>query len=73
MRSSQSMLSVLVSIAVVLGAAGGFAPASRADPNPFSTLSCDCQSPPVLGPGLLDQITQGIQDGLFYGKTIPAR
>lgn len=64
MPSCQSILSVLVSITMVLGAAGGFAPASRADPNPFSTLSCDCQSPPSVDPGRLDQITQGIRDAL---------
>jgi hypothetical protein len=56
---------LLVSGAIVLGAAVGLAAPSGADPNPFSNLSCSCQTPgPATSPDVTDQVNQGIQDGL---------
>jgi hypothetical protein len=58
---------VLVSVAVLLGAAGAAATPASADPNPFGTLGCSCH--PAVGvpggkPGVQGQVDQGIQNGL---------
>ena len=62
----------LISAAIVVGSCvAGAAPAS-ADPNPastgsnpFSALSCDCQTPAsVTSPDVTDQINRGIHDAL---------
>ena len=57
---------LLVSGAIVLGAAVGLAaPAGAETPNPFSNLSCSCQTPaPTTSPVVADQIHQGIHDAL---------
>ena len=62
---------VLVSGAIVLGAAVGLAAPAGADPNPFSNVSCSCQTPAsVTSLGVTDQLNQGIHDGL---TTEPSR
>ena len=58
---------VLVSVAVLLGAAGAAATPASADPNPFGTLGCSCN--PAIGvpggkTGVQGQVDQGIQNGL---------
>ena len=63
LRSPQVIMNVLFSAAIALAAVGLAATAS-ADPNPFSNLSCSCESPPGLGRAGPGQIAQGIRDGL---------
>ena len=73
----QVVTKILDSAAIVLGAAVGLAaPAGAdtnagADPNPFSNVSCSCQTPAsVTSLGVTDQLNQGIHDGL---TTEPSR
>jgi hypothetical protein len=56
---------VLVSVAIMLGAAVSAAIPASADPSPFSTLGCSCQAPGTQGTGTIvtDPITQGFQQG----------
>jgi hypothetical protein len=56
---------ILVSGAVVLGAALGLAAPAGADPSVFNDLSCGCpQTVSNRGPSVTDQIERGIQSGL---------
>jgi hypothetical protein len=55
---------LLVSGAIVLGAAVGLAAPAGADPE-FNNLICSCAPPgSVTSPDLMDQINQGIRDCL---------
>lgn len=63
-RIAPVIAKVLASIIIALGAAAGLAPPADADPSAFNVLSCDCQSPPDVGPAAPDQIARGIRDGL---------
>ena len=66
---------ILVSAAIAVGSAVvGAAPASAdphaigANPNPFSTLSCNCrETAPTGSPALLEEIARGIRKGLSAG------
>ncbi|WP_249025861.1 hypothetical protein U8D42_18200 [Mycobacterium europaeum] len=51
-------------MAILLGAGVEFAPVAGSDPNPFSNLSCHCQSPPGVSSDVRGQIARGIDDGL---------
>jgi hypothetical protein len=63
--AGEMITKLLVSRAIVLGAAVGLAAPAGAAPNPFSNLGCSCQTPgPATSPVGTDQINQGIQDGL---------
>jgi hypothetical protein len=58
---------VLFSAAVALSVAVGVAIPVSADPSPFGVLSCSCGGRPTVavgGPTVLDQINNGIRDGL---------
>jgi hypothetical protein len=58
---------VLFSAAVALSVAVGVAIPVSADPSTFGVLSCSCGGRPtgaVGGPTVLDQINNGIRDGL---------
>ena len=63
---------MVVSAAIVLGALGlGAAPAgadpnqSGTDPNPFGSLTCNCQeTTPPGGPALTGELNRGISKGL---------
>jgi hypothetical protein len=61
----QVITKLLVSAAIVLGAAVGLAAPAGAEENanPFSDLSCICETPGI-GPVLTDHISKGIQDAL---------
>jgi hypothetical protein len=66
--TSKMLVSTAIALAACLGAA---APASAnttsasADPNPFSTLSCNCrQTAPGDGTAQRDEIHRGILNGL---------
>ncbi len=68
-----SITKALVSIAFAVSACAGVAPPASADanpagpdPNPFSTLTCDCQktaSPD--NPAVRNEIARGIRSGLL--------
>ncbi|BBX48406.1 hypothetical protein GCM10009641_05480 [Mycobacterium cookii] len=61
------MTKLLVSLAILLGAAAAAATPAGADPNPFGTLGCSCHSrgeTPTGKPDLRNPIDQGIQNGL---------
>ncbi|MGA9491309.1 MAG: hypothetical protein WBV80_13820 [Mycobacterium sp.] len=65
---------LLVGLAVLLGVAAAAATPVGADPNPFGTLGCSCQSvgeTPTGKPDVKDQVDQGIQNGL--GSLRPKR
>jgi hypothetical protein len=64
------MITKMLASAAILGSlvAGG-TPASadpdQNDPNPFGTLSCNCQQPtPAGGPAVSQELDRGIQAGL---------
>jgi hypothetical protein len=56
---------ILLSGAIVLGAALGLAAQASADPSVFGNLSCGCREvAPADSPVLTDKLNQGIQQGL---------
>ncbi|MDT5342119.1 MAG: hypothetical protein QOE52_1303 [Mycobacterium sp.] len=59
---------VLLSAAIMLGAALAVATPASADPSSFGTLGCICSTQPgdgpQGGPTVKDQVNQGIRDGL---------
>jgi hypothetical protein len=64
---------LLVSGAIVLGAIAGAAPASADDPsqsgtdaNPFAALTASSQRTLPAGPGLTEELQQGIWAGLAH-------
>lgn len=58
-------MALLACVGIALGAA---APAD-ADPNPFGDLSCSCHQPvPGQHPSDVQQVMQGIQQGLSYPR-----
>jgi hypothetical protein len=67
-----SIAKILVSAAIVVGAAVAVAAPAGADsnpagsnPNPFATLSCSCpETAPPGSPALRGEIHRGIQNGL---------
>jgi hypothetical protein len=66
-RYHKVIMTALVGAAITLGSA---APASAApntigpNPDPFSTLSCDCQkTAPAGSPAQLDAIARGLREG----------
>ena len=71
----QMITKIIVSAAIVLGslvvrAAPASADANSAgtNPNPFSTLSCNCrETAPTGSPALLEEIARGIRKGLSAG------
>jgi hypothetical protein len=65
------MTKALVSTAIAFAACVGVAAPANADansvgaaPNPFSTLSCNCQHAPAGSPVPRENIDRGIRDGL---------
>jgi hypothetical protein len=72
---------ILVSAAILLGPlAVGVAPANAdtdpdgSQPNPFSSLTCDCQQIPAApGPGLTTEIDRGIWSALAVADGPPQR
>ena len=72
MEEPEMITKLLVSGAIVLGAAVGLAApavaepnAGAANPNPFSNVSCGCETPTsVTSMDVTDQINQGIHDSL---------
>jgi hypothetical protein len=67
---------VLLSGAIIFGAAVGAATPAAADPSVFGNLSCSCEQPatgPHPAPADKDQVNQGIQNGLTDGRANPAR
>jgi hypothetical protein len=66
---------VLLSGAIMFGAAVGVATPAYADPSVFGNLSCSCEQPapgPHGAPADKDQVNQGIQSGLTDGRANPA-
>ncbi len=79
-----SIAKVLVSMAIAVSACAGVAAPASADanpagpdPNPFGTLSCDCQkTAPPDSPAATNEIDRGIRSGLSAaapGLPAPAR
>jgi hypothetical protein len=65
---------ILVSAALAVGAAVAIAAPASADPNPFGDLSCSCPQTFSDGsPALINQITQGIQQGQSDLRAIRAQ
>lgn len=64
-RPLHMMANILFSVVVTL-AVSGLATTARADPSPFSNLSCSCQLPAGLSHADPDPILEGIQDGLSH-------
>jgi hypothetical protein len=63
---------MLVSAAILGSVVVGAAPAnaepnqSGADPNPFGSLSCNCQQTTPPGPSVSQELDRGIQAGLSH-------
>jgi hypothetical protein len=56
---------LIVGAVIVLGSGAVAAAPASADPNPFGSLTCGCQSTaPASGAALRDQIDRGIRNGL---------
>jgi hypothetical protein len=57
---------ILSSLVLFLGAApAGAEPNSSIDPNPFGSLTCNCQpTPPADDPAVTAEVNQGIQAGV---------
>jgi hypothetical protein len=63
---------MLVSVALVLGAAVMGAAPAAADPSPFNTLHCNCpQQTAPGGQARRDGITQGLRAGVFAWSPRP--
>lgn len=64
MRIKRAFFIVATALGAAAGAAAVVSPEAGADPNWYSTLSCNCQTVPSVGITRGDQVKAGIDDGL---------
>lgn len=64
MSIKRALFIVATAFCATAGAAASASPDAGADPNWYSTLSCNCQNVPKAGLAAADQVKAGIEDGL---------